>query len=136
MDSITNMLPDECTVFRDGEQTNISGLDIVPGDVLLMKMGDKLVADVRFIEATADAKFDRSILTGETDPLRAAIDSTDDNYLETANIGMAGTHCTSGSARGVVVSTGDNTVFGQVRETPEAQVMQNSMAMGARLMAR
>lgn len=42
------------------------------------------------------------------------MNSTDDNYLETKCIGMQGTHCVSGSGLGVVVATGDKTVFGRI----------------------
>ena len=47
-------------------------------------------------------------------PLSGTVDSTDDNYLETRCIGMQGTHCVSGSGVGVVVATGDKTVFGRI----------------------
>ena len=114
MDSINTMLPDQCTVLRDGVRQNIDGKGIVPGDMLYISMGNKLPADVRFVEASSDARFDRSILTGEAAPLLGSVTSTDDNYLETACIGLAGTHCVSGTAVGIVVSTGDNTVFGKV----------------------
>ena len=53
-------------------------------------------------------------ILGESSPLSAAVDSTDDNYLETRCIGMQGTLCVSGSALAVVVATGDKTVFGQM----------------------
>lgn len=42
------------------------------------------------------------------------MESTDDNYLETRCIGLQGTHCISGTAIGVVISTGDKTVFGRI----------------------
>ncbi|KAF2768038.1 calcium ATPase [Teratosphaeria nubilosa] len=93
MDSISGMLPDECIVLRDGTQQRIDGRDVVPGDMLRITLGNKLPADVRFVEVSSDARFDRSILTGETLPLLGSVDSADDNYLETACIGMAGTHC-------------------------------------------
>ena len=64
MASITNMLPDNCVILRDGAQLSVVALDIVPGDILFIKAGNKLPADVRFIEVSSDAKFDRSILTG------------------------------------------------------------------------
>jgi sodium/potassium-transporting ATPase subunit alpha len=64
MASITTMLPDQCTVLRDGASQNVPGSEIVPGDVLFLKMGDKVTADVRLVEVSTDAKFDRSILTG------------------------------------------------------------------------
>lgn len=64
MASITNLLPDHCLVLRDGVQSSITSLDIVPGDILYLKAGNKLPADVRFVQISSDAKFDRSILTG------------------------------------------------------------------------
>lgn len=64
MASIKNMLPEETQVVRNGVQVTTSAVDIVPGDILLIKAGNKLPADVRFVQASSDAKFDRSILTG------------------------------------------------------------------------
>src|SRR6202042_2536036 len=60
MQSITTMLPDNCQILRDGAQTTVIASDIVPGDILFIKSGNKLPADVRFIEISSDAKFDRS----------------------------------------------------------------------------
>jgi sodium/potassium-transporting ATPase subunit alpha len=120
MASIKNLLPDECTVIRDGTQRRIMGSELVPGDVLHIKMGDKLPADIRFVQVTPDGKFDRSILTGETVPVRGTVESTDSNYLETACIGLAGTHCVSGNSVGIVVSTGDNSVFGRLAKLANA----------------
>jgi sodium/potassium-transporting ATPase subunit alpha len=129
MASITTMLPDSCLLLRDGVQVTVVASDIVPGDILYVKAGNKLPADIRFIEISSDAKFDRSILTGkyllnicllslmspgESLPLGGAVDSSDDNYLETKCIGMQGTHCVCGSGMGIVVSTGDSTVFGKI----------------------
>lgn len=64
MASISTMLPDSCHVLRDGNQVSVIASDIVPGDILYIKSGNKLPADVRFFEISSDAKFDRSILTG------------------------------------------------------------------------
>ncbi|PWY75421.1 Na/K ATPase alpha 1 subunit [Aspergillus heteromorphus CBS 117.55] len=114
MASITAMLPESCLVLRDGSISVISAPDIVPGDVVHLKAGNKLPADVRLVEVSNDACFDRSILTGESLPVSGTVDSTDDNYLETHCIGLQGTHCVTGSATGVVVSIGDSTVFGRI----------------------
>lgn len=59
------------------------------------------------------ARIDVNFL-GESEPVLATTESTEDNYLETQNIGMQGTHCISGSCIGVCVATGDNTVFGRI----------------------
>jgi sodium/potassium-transporting ATPase subunit alpha len=64
MASITAMLPENCLLIRDGTQVSVTATDIVPGDVVFIKAGNKLPADVRFIEVSTDANFDRSILTG------------------------------------------------------------------------
>lgn len=79
MASITTMLPDQCTVLRDGISQAIPGSQIVPGDILFLKMGDKVTADVRLIDVSTDAKFDRSILTGSPKASLLHVDSgTDD----------------------------------------------------------
>jgi sodium/potassium-transporting ATPase subunit alpha len=64
MASIKNMLPDSSNVIRSGTQMVISGHDIVPGDILSIKTGDKLPADIRIVQSSSDLKFDRAVLTG------------------------------------------------------------------------
>ena len=64
MASISGMLPEHCLVIRDGRQETLLAPEIVPGDILTIKAGNKLPSDVRFVEVSSDAKFDRSILTG------------------------------------------------------------------------
>ncbi|ERT02862.1 hypothetical protein HMPREF1624_01165 [Sporothrix schenckii ATCC 58251] len=121
MSSIQTMLADASLVLRDGSITSVAADQVVPGDVLMIKAGNKLPADVRFVDVSSssssgasDTKFDRSILTGESVPLAATAHSTDDNYLETRCIGLQGTHCVSGTCTGIVVATGDSTVFGRI----------------------
>ena len=120
MKSITGILPDNCLILRDGRRQSIPAREVVPGDILCFSAGDKLPADIRFVEISSDTKFDRSILTGESMPLSAVLDSTDDNYLETRCIGLQGTHCTQGSGFGIVVATGDRTVFGRIARLTNA----------------
>ncbi|KND90695.1 Sodium/potassium-transporting ATPase subunit alpha-1 [Tolypocladium ophioglossoides CBS 100239] len=114
MSSIKDMLPEHCQVTRDGQLLHLPAADLVPGDLVSIKAGNKLAADMRFIQISSDAKFDRSVLTGESRPIAATVNHTDDNYLETHNIGLQGTHCIIGSGTGIVVATGDKTVFGRI----------------------
>ncbi|KAI0146244.1 hypothetical protein GGR57DRAFT_494303 [Xylariaceae sp. FL1272] len=91
--------------------------ELVLGDIVSIKAGNKLPADVRFLHASSDAKLDRSILTGESVPLAAAVNSTDDSYLNTRCIGMQGTHCIS-----------DQTVFGRIAKlTQEPKVKMTTL---------
>jgi sodium/potassium-transporting ATPase subunit alpha len=64
MASIKTMLPEHCQLIRDGHEITLLAEQIIPGDILLIKAGNKLPADVRFLKVSSDAKFDRSILTG------------------------------------------------------------------------
>ncbi|KAJ2973346.1 hypothetical protein NQ176_g6662 [Zarea fungicola] len=114
MSSIKGMLPEESQVIRDGVLAHVPAEDLVPGDIVLIKAGNKLPADLRFLEVSSDAKFDRSVLTGESRPVPGSASHTDENYLETHNIGLQGTHCITGTVTGIVVATGDKTVFGRI----------------------
>ncbi|KAJ5432128.1 uncharacterized protein N7458_011284 [Penicillium daleae] len=114
MASITAMLPESCLVIRDGTRSEVVSTEIVPGDTVFIKSGTKIPADLRFIETSHDLTIDRSIVTGESNPIKATIDSTSENYLETRCIGLQGTHCVSGTATAIVVATGDSTVFGRI----------------------
>ena len=65
MASIKGMLPSDVLVLRDGNQTKVAAKDLVPGDLVTISMGEKVPADLKLIEVSADLQFDRSILTGE-----------------------------------------------------------------------
>ncbi|KAJ2365749.1 hypothetical protein IW150_006133, partial [Coemansia sp. RSA 2607] len=114
MSLITGMLPSETMAMRNGQLKKILASELVQGDIVHVRGGDKVPADLRMIETTWDLCFDRSMLTGESDTIVATVDHTDDNYLETRNIAVMGTHVTQGSGVGVVVATGDSTVMGRI----------------------
>ncbi|GAA6003245.1 cation-translocating P-type ATPase [Rhodotorula paludigena] len=114
MSSIASVLPTTVVVRRDGLLHNLSASDVVKGDVVLVKMGDKIPADLRLIETSPDLQLDRSILTGESIPVGGCVDKTDDNFMETRNIALQGTLCTEGTGVGIVVGCGDLTVFGRI----------------------
>lgn len=116
MSSINNMIPLEAMVLRSGQIETLESRELVPGDIIQFTTGAKIPADVRIVEASADLTFDRSILTGESKPIAATAlsDAKNSNYLESPCIGMQGTFVTSGSGKGIVVNTGDNTIFGTI----------------------
>jgi len=114
MASITGMIPAETLVLRDGQQRSIPASDIVVGDIIYLNLGNKCPADFRIMQCSGDLKFDRSVLTGESEPIQATPEMTDANFMETRNIGMQGTHVVSGNGVGLVIQTGDTTVFGRI----------------------
>jgi sodium/potassium-transporting ATPase subunit alpha len=105
MASIKGMLPSDVLVLRDGGQTKISAKELVPGDLVTITMGEKVPADLKLIEVSADLQFDRSILTGEacfpfhhrslpsinfsiiyqSEPVYGRVAMTDENFLEVGN---------------------------------------------------
>ncbi|KAL1922281.1 uncharacterized protein VTP21DRAFT_9820 [Calcarisporiella thermophila] len=114
MKSILNMIPSECLVLRDGQLRKMPATNLVVGDIVHLKLGNKVPADIRLLQTSNDLKLDRSILTGESDAIDGVVDCTDDNFLESKNIALMGTHVVNGSGAGVVVLTGGNTVMGRI----------------------
>jgi sodium/potassium-transporting ATPase subunit alpha len=114
MNAILDMLPSDAEVLRDGSFQTIRTSNIAAGDIVLIRTGNKVPADMRLLQASDDLRFDRSAMTGESEEVGGTVDMTDDNFLETKNVGLMGTLCTNGSATGVVLFTGHRTVMGGI----------------------
>ncbi|KAL1023657.1 hypothetical protein UPYG_G00044150 [Umbra pygmaea] len=113
MDSFKNMVPQQALVIRDGEKMSINTEDVVVGDIVEVKGGDRIPADLRIISSNA-CKVDNSSLTGESEPQFRSPEFTHDNPLETRNIAFFSTNCVEGTARGLVINTGDHTIMGRI----------------------
>jgi sodium/potassium-transporting ATPase subunit alpha len=120
MNAILNLLPTEARVLRGGEALKVPSTDLVVGDIVKINIGDKVPADLRLLITSGNVRFDRSMLTGESEEIEGAIDTTDKNYLESRNIALMGTMVTNGSATGLVVLTGANTVMGRIAKATNA----------------
>ncbi|KAG7443376.1 calcium ATPase [Guyanagaster necrorhizus] len=114
MKSIAAMLPLDVLVTRDGHTLKVPAPALVLGDIVHVTMGCKVPADLRLIDVSSDLKFDRSILTGESNAVPATVEGTDPSFIESRNIALQGTLCVSGDGLGVCVCLGDNTVFGRI----------------------
>ncbi|XP_036614136.1 sodium/potassium-transporting ATPase subunit alpha-2-like isoform X1 [Trichosurus vulpecula] len=113
MESFKNMVPQQALVIREGEKMHINAQHVVLGDLVEVKGGDRIPADLRIISAHG-CKVDNSSLTGESEPQSRGPDFSDPNPLETRNICFFSTNCVEGTAQGIVISTGDNTVMGRI----------------------
>lgn len=113
MEKFANFLPPQTVVHRGGKVLEVPARDLVVGDLCDVKLGDKIPADLRIV-SNQKLKVDNSPLTGESEPIGRTVDCTDENPLETKNLAFFGTLAVDGTAQGVVVNTGDDTVFGRI----------------------
>lgn len=116
IDSLRKLASPTATVIRNGEEHTIQARELVPGDIITVRTGDKVPADARLIEVRG-LKVDESILTGESDPPQKTSDQLTE---QTKSIGdrfnmlFAGTSVVSGYGRAIVTSTGMSTEFGRI----------------------
>lgn len=128
MAGFKNFIPAKCKTLRNGEQSEIEATLICRGDIVFIKAGDRIPADLRVIESN-EMKVDNSSLTGEAEEVVKDPEFSNDNILETKNMIFFGTLCRTGHAKCIVVSIGDKTVMGciaklasetEMKETPIA----------------
>jgi len=104
----------EALVWRDGTGRQVGVADLVPGDVVSMRVGDLVPADVRMIEAV-QLECDEAVLTGESIPsIKTVEPSSTDSDVDLPSCAFMGTVVHQGSGRAVVVATGSSTVFGKI----------------------
>uniref|UniRef100_A0A8C9FWC5 Sodium/potassium-transporting ATPase subunit alpha n=1 Tax=Pavo cristatus TaxID=9049 RepID=A0A8C9FWC5_PAVCR len=113
MASFSKMIPQQALVIRDAEKKEMPADQLVVGDIVEIKGGDRIPADIRLIAAQG-CKVDNSSLTGESEPQSRSCDFTHENPLETRNIAFYSTTCVEGTATGIVINTGDRTIIGRI----------------------
>lgn len=113
MESFKKMIPPQALVIRDGQKLDIDSAGLVVGDIVEVKFGDCVPADIRVIAASS-FKVDNSALTGESEPQSRTPDYTHENPLETKNLAFFSTNAVEGTCTGVVICTGDRTVMGRI----------------------
>lgn len=100
-------------MIRGGQKRNVPADTLVCGDLVEVKGGDLIPADLRVVDAKG-CKVDNSMITGEAEPQQRGTECTSENPLETKNLAFFGTNCAEGTALGIVVKTGDNTIMGKI----------------------
>ncbi|WP_366515247.1 calcium-translocating P-type ATPase, SERCA-type [Methanoculleus sp.] len=115
IEALKKMLVQRAVVVRGGEQQEIDASGLVPGDLVILEMGERVPADLSIVEATS-LEVDEAPLTGESSPVEKAPDSLPAGtaLAEQSNMAFAGTTVVNGRGRGVVVATGMNTEFGMI----------------------
>jgi len=110
------------TVVREGRERVLSSKDLVPGDIVVLRAGDRVPADIRLIEVY-NLKVDEAPLTGESVPVEKRVETLPEETIVSDRVNMAfsGTVVTYGRGLGVVVATGMSTEFGKIAKTVQEE---------------
>jgi len=115
MEALKKMAAPTASVLRDGTETEIPSTELVPGDIILLRTGDRIPADARLIEAI-NLKTDEAPLTGESVPIEKISDPIEGevNVGDRRNMVFMGTAAVYGRAKAIVTATGMATEFGKI----------------------
>lgn len=118
MEALQKIIPSNSKVTRRGNTIEIPTVDLVPGDLVLLEAGNRIPADVRFIE-THQLKVDESTLTGEShhaEKTTTALPEGNYSLGDRINMGFKGTFITNGRGTAYVTATGKETELGRIAE--------------------
>lgn len=121
-EALQKMVTNTCYVKRVGcMDAEISNEELVPGDIVMLSAGDMIPADIRIIESK-DLFISQSSLTGESDsiekfPNLSVKQSNMSSIVDLDNICFMGSNVVSGSAKGIVFETGNNTYLGTIAKS-------------------
>uniref|UniRef100_A0A915IG71 P-type Ca(2+) transporter n=1 Tax=Romanomermis culicivorax TaxID=13658 RepID=A0A915IG71_ROMCU len=103
LEELTKLVPPSATAIRSGQEVSFLARELVPGDVIVLKMGDRVPADCRLVEAI-DMQIDESSFTGEPNPVRKVTSTmskvaSTNHFHDIKNIAFMGTLLRCGKAR-------------------------------------
>eukprot|EP01012_Entosiphon_sulcatum_P017244 TRINITY_DN2203_c0_g1_i1.p1 TRINITY_DN2203_c0_g1~~TRINITY_DN2203_c0_g1_i1.p1 ORF type:complete len:1204 (-),score=215.20 TRINITY_DN2203_c0_g1_i1:63-3647(-) len=113
-------------VIRNGTQERVEASLLVPGDVAILKEGDKITADFRLIEVQG-FKVDQSALTGESVQITKSADKGEDDTFRAMNLALFGTNIATGQCMALVIQTGDRTYNGRMAHLVVDTVKRESL---------
>jgi Ca2+-transporting ATPase len=115
IEAMEKMAAPKARVLRNGREAAIPAREVVPGDILILEVGDRVPADARVLEAV-ELRTNEAVLTGESVPVnKSSVVLPEDTAIsERRNIVFAATYVVYGRGKAVVVATGMNTEFGKI----------------------
>ena len=114
MAALRGKIRHDAEVVRDGQPRAIPVVDLVPGDVVSLRIGGLVPADLRLFDVE-ELECDEGVLTGESMPVAKTVKPlADREALDQPGCAFMGTVVHQGSGRGVVVRSGTHTAFGQI----------------------
>ncbi|MBT7102662.1 HAD-IC family P-type ATPase [archaeon] len=123
IDKLRKSLKYKVLVLRDGVQKEIDSKFLVPGDIVILNAGDKILADCRILESE-NLQTNEAVLTGESFPISKIGDILGKDIIlaERKNILYAGTSIVRGKSKAIVVATGKETEFGKLADLVQMTV--------------
>lgn len=115
MEELKKFLPSYVMAIRDGQESEVPADALVPGDVIIVREGDRVPADARLYEAR-DLTLSNAPLTGESAPVQLTTDAAPlaQTLIDSRNLLFAGCSVVRGYGRAVVFATGYRSQFGRI----------------------
>jgi P-type Mg2+ transporter len=134
VEKLNALVKTKVLVIRNGNQKEIDIKEIVPGDIVDLYAGDIIPADLRILSCK-DLFINQASLTGESFPVEKTqnqITPKRESIIELTNIAFMGSSVESGTAIGLVVSTGVSTQFGEISKTISSSRPETSFDKGVK----
>ncbi|KIW22909.1 potassium/sodium efflux P-type ATPase, fungal-type [Cladophialophora immunda] len=136
MDALRSLSSPSAAVIRDGNEMTIPSAEVVPGDIVSIKTGDTVPADLRLFEVM-NLECDEAILTGEALPVAKEVEfeakhgtaKEDLGLGDRLNIAYSSSTVTKGRGRGVVVYTGMSTAIGGIAASMQGKRRKPNRSM-------
>ncbi|HTK45494.1 MAG TPA: HAD-IC family P-type ATPase [Patescibacteria group bacterium] len=127
LEALRDATAPRATVRRGGTVQDIAAAELVPGDIVLLRVGDVVPADLRVIRADR-LVLDRSVLTGESLPEPAAVEPAAPGtpLADRRSVAYSGTSVVGGRGEGIVVATGARTEVGRIAQGLTARQRRRS----------
>ncbi|VDL64763.1 unnamed protein product [Nippostrongylus brasiliensis] len=113
--SFTKLLPSKAMVIRDCEEKEINTEDIVIGDLVIIRSGSRIPADIRILQTNC-LTIEMSEVTGQKTPVECTAEAAASHVsvFDSRNVAFKGSYCTEGDGLGIVIRTGKFTVLGGI----------------------
>ncbi|KAL0947102.1 hypothetical protein HGRIS_013240 [Hohenbuehelia grisea] len=130
IDALKEYSPDEAKVVRSSQVCRIHASELVPGDIIAVSVGDKVPADCRLLSVSSSSfRIDQAILTGESTSVNKSPEDVPDMKAvkqDMTNILFSGTTVVNGSAKAIVVFTGQQTAIGDIHKSITSQISEKT----------
>lgn len=133
---LVDMVHSTAAVLRNKKWIKISSNELVVGDIVKLAIGDIIPADIRILKSK-NFFVSQSSLSGESEPVEKSKNTIfeEQNPIYFKNIAFMGSNVISGLALGIVISTGNNTLFGNIANTLSEKKAETNLNKSIKLVS-